>query len=86
MIPFYERFAPQTPYGVYDPTHGIRQFTVGTGGSNHGSRITSAANSQVRNANTFGVLRLALHSGSYSWKFVPESGYLFTDSGITACH
>ena len=29
---WYERYAPQTPDGVADPTYGIRQFTVGTGG------------------------------------------------------
>ena len=28
----YERFAPQTPDGVADPTHGIREFVIGTGG------------------------------------------------------
>jgi acid phosphatase type 7 len=30
----YERFAPQTPAGTPDEAHGIRQFTVGTGGAN----------------------------------------------------
>jgi len=30
---FYERFAPQTPAGVVDPTQGIRDFIVGTGGA-----------------------------------------------------
>ena len=29
---WYERFAPQTPDGVADPTYGIRQLTCGTGG------------------------------------------------------
>jgi acid phosphatase type 7 len=82
----YERFAPQTPSGTADSSHGIRQFTVGTGGANHTTIGTVAANSQVRNATTFGVLRLTLHSGSYSWKFVPQSGQTFTDSGSTACH
>ncbi len=81
----YERFAPQTPSGTAD-SHGLREFIVGTGGENHTSIGTIAANSQVRNNTTFGVLELTLHSGSYSWKFVPESGQTFTDSGSTSCH
>jgi hypothetical protein len=28
----YERFAPQAPSGEADPTQGIREFVVGTGG------------------------------------------------------
>ena len=46
----YERFARQTPAGVADPTRGIRQFVVGTGGDSLSSfSSTVAANSQVRN-------------------------------------
>ena len=29
----YERFAPQTPWGKHDSSHGIRQIVVGTGGA-----------------------------------------------------
>ena len=29
----YERFAPQNPSGQPDPTQGIREFVVGTGGA-----------------------------------------------------
>jgi len=82
----YERFAPQTPSGTLDTTRGIREFIVGTGGANHTSFVTVAANSEVRNASTFGVLELTLHSTSYDWNFVPEAGQTFTDSGTTACH
>jgi hypothetical protein len=82
----YERFAPQTPSGTADPTRGIRQFTVGTGGSNHTSISSIAANSEVTNTDTFGVLELTLHPTSYDWKFVPEAGKTFTDSGTASCH
>ncbi len=80
----YERFAPQTPSRTAS-TSGIREFIVGTGGENHTSLGTTAVNSEVRNSSTFGVLRIVLHSGSYAWKFTPESGASFTDSGSTAC-
>jgi hypothetical protein len=80
----YERFAPQDPNGVADP-NGIREFIVGTGGANHTSIATVAANSVVRNATTFGVLGLTLHAGGYSWNFEPSAGS-FTDSGSASCH
>jgi hypothetical protein len=82
----YERFDLQSPGGVVDPA-GIREFVVGTGGDDHANfSITPAANSQVRNSNTFGVLKLTLHADSYSWQFVPAAGSVFTDSGTTGCH
>ena len=81
----YERFARQTPNGLADPVAGIREFVVGTGGANHTSFSTTVANSEVRNSNTYGVLRLTLHATSYDWQFVPESGSSFADSGSEAC-
>jgi acid phosphatase type 7 len=82
----YERFAPQNPNGGLDLARGIRQFVVGTGGSNHTSFVTVAPNSEVRNSTTYGVLRLTLRPGSYDWKFVPEQGKSFTDQGTNTCH
>jgi 3',5'-cyclic AMP phosphodiesterase CpdA len=82
----YERFAPQTPSGVADPTNGIREFVVGTGGKSLRGFGVIQPNSQVRNASTYGVLKLTLRPGSYRWKFVPVSGGSFTDSGNGVCH
>jgi len=83
---FYERFAPQTPTGVADPVGGIREFVAGTGGALVTPFGTVRANSQVRNSGTFGVLKLTLDDGTYSWQFVPVAGRTFTDSGTDACH
>jgi hypothetical protein len=83
----YERFAPQTHLGARDDARGIRQFIVGTGGSNHTLLPAIAANSEVRDNTTFGALKLTLKNTSYAWQFVPEPGSgAFTDSGSTACH
>ncbi len=82
----YERFGPQTPAAVADPVHGIRQFVVGTGGRSHNGFATIRANSQVRNGDTYGVLKLDLRAGGYSWQFVPEAGRTFTDTGSDSCH
>jgi hypothetical protein len=82
----YERFAPQTPTGAADATRGIREFVVGTGGASHYSLGTLQPNSQVFNGSTYGVLKLNLFAGGYSWDFVPVAGASFTDSGQASCH
>ena len=82
----YERFAPQDPNGNLDTARGIRQFTVGTGGKEHHSITHTAANSEVRDNKTYGVLKLTLHPIGYDWQFVPETGGVFTDSGTAPCH
>ena len=82
----YERFAPQTPAGVADSSYGIRQFVVGTGGAALVGFSTTMKNSQVRNSQTYGVLRLTLHASSYDFAFVPVAGQSFRDSGSATCH
>lgn len=82
----YERFAPQSPDAKSDATRGIREFVVGTGGKNHYKFTNIRANSLVRNADTYGVLKLTLHPKTYTWGFVPEAGKTFTDSGSDSCH
>jgi len=82
----YERFAPLAPDGSVDNANGIREFIVGTGGRNHQSILGTHAGSVVKNATTFGVLRMELHPTSYEWDFLPVAGETFTDSGSSACH
>lgn len=82
----YERFAPQDPDGNADPKRGIREFVVGTGGKNHREFGIHKANSEVRDNTAFGVLRLTLKTTGYDWKFIPEAGKTFTDSGSGSCH
>ncbi len=81
----YERFAPQTPNGALDRTRGIRQFVVGTGGTNLRDVGSPIANSEVRNDTTHGVLKLTLHATSYEWAFVPVAGRTFQDAGSASC-
>ena len=82
----YERFAPQDGYGNPDPVAGIREFVVGTGGASLRGFGDIQPNSEVRNSDTLGVLKLTLRSTSYDWEFVAEAGETFTDSGSTDCH
>lgn len=85
----YERFAPQRPDGTADATYGIRQITVGTGGGEtlySLGPIPPGSNLEVRDNQTFGVLKLTLKNGGYDWRFTPVAGATFTDSGSATCH
>lgn len=82
----YERFAPLDADGRVDALGGIRSFIVGTGGARHTEFGIIKNGSQVRNSDTFGVLKLILHPTSYEWEFVPEAGKTFTDKGKGRCH
>ncbi len=82
----YERFAPQAPDGKSDMARGIREFVVGTGGKNHRPFGPAHPNSEVRDDTAFGVLKLTLRPGNYSWEFIPEEGKTFKDVGSSQCH
>jgi hypothetical protein len=73
--------------GQPDPSKGVREFVVGTGGGNlrpfeNPPLPTTAA----RSFSTWGVLRLSLAPGKYAWRFLPVTPGGFTDSGTGACH
>jgi acid phosphatase type 7 len=82
----YERFAAQDPDGNPDTEHGIREIVVGTGGRSHDLLGFATPNSEVRDWQTFGVLKLTLAPGKYTWEFIPEEGTTFRDSGSGVCH
>jgi Calcineurin-like phosphoesterase len=82
----YERFAPQGPDAAPEAARGIREFVVGTGGADHYPLGPPIANSEVRNNDTWGVLKLTLFPDGYRWEFVPVAGRTFTDTGTGRCH
>ena len=81
----YERFAAQSPSGQLEPERGVRQFIVGTGGHRHRSLAFIQPNSEARDTEVFGVLKLTLHPDRYDWELIPIDGQTFTDSGSAAC-
>jgi len=81
----YERFTPLDADGNPSST-GIRDFVVGTGGESHYSFVTDSTSIDVRDNTSFGVLRLDLAQGGYSWQFLPTASGTFTDSGTSTCH
>jgi hypothetical protein len=81
----YERFGPQTATAVADAARGIRSFIVGVGGKEMRPVGTVRANSELRNSNSLGLLKLSLHASSYDWQFVPIPGHTLADAGTAAC-
>lgn len=80
----YERFAPLDAKGRQDPERGIRQFVVGTGGAGVYKFARLVPTSEVRDNQSYGVLKLTLSPASYDWEFVPAVG-TFKDSGTASC-
>jgi acid phosphatase type 7 len=91
----YERFAPQDADGRPDPTRGIRQFVVGTGGMVPLYQFTSSQpNSERKETSltrdpkdhaTHGVLKLTLNADSYGYEFITV-GRGTLDAGSGTCH
>ncbi|GLY88914.1 metallophosphoesterase family protein [Actinoallomurus iriomotensis] len=81
----YERFSPMNAVGNADPA-GVREIVPATGGSLfYPFRSPPAPHSQVRIANTPGVLLLALNPNSYNWIFY-GLGMKVLDSGVGSVH
>ena len=79
----YERFAPQLANATAS-AGGVRQIVVGTGGRSLFGFVTPVANSSVR-LSVFGILKMELGNGTYTWQFVDENGTV-RDSGNGTCH
>ena len=80
----YERFAKQRLDQTKDEAHGIRQFTVGTGGKVLYDIKGSEKNQEAIVGGKYGFLKLDLYNHYYRWAFIDESGKTL-DSGTTAC-
>jgi hypothetical protein len=78
--------APMRPDGTPDAQYGIRQFNVGTGGESIARPTVAIHPSSAVIGADFGVLKLTLGAGTYSWRFMPIPGSSFTDTGSGTCH
>ena len=83
----YQRWAPQDPYGNYDP-NGIRQIVAGTGGAylwafNHPPRPTNLVTAID---SSFGALQLTLYEGSYDIEFLSIDGKVLDSEKGVPCH
>ena len=65
----------------------LSQVVVGTGGGNlRRYRDPPLPSTEVRNDDTWGVLRLELHPDRYDWRFLPVDGRTFSDHGSGTCN
>lgn len=80
----YERFSSQGVDGQV-ATFGVREFVVGTGGSQLREFGETKANSEVRYNQTHGVILFKLFDNRFEWEFIPVSGD-FRDQGSANCH
>lgn len=81
----FERFARQDGNAVANAA-GIREFVVGTGGDDLGTFGTPVANSELRTAGSFGVLKLELNSAAYFATFLSEDGLHNSTRINNGCH
>ena len=82
----YQRYEPLNASGAADASRGIREFVAGMGGANLYAISSPSSHLQAYNTDTYGVLKLTLGPGTYSWEFVPIQGMTYTDSGSGTCH
>ena len=82
----YERFAPLDAEGGVDKAGGIRSFIAGTGGAWLFPLGPEQPISEIRDNQTYGVMRFMLYPGRYEWTFEPAEGATFTDAGSGVCH
>jgi hypothetical protein len=88
----YSRWLPMDPDGGFDPTHGITQFIVGTGGRNlndFGGPQTKPVTFLTGQTDEFGILEMTLHPTSYDYRFRSTLGKAsgFIDQGSSVpCH
>ena len=61
-------------------------FGLYSGGKNLYPFKTVRANSEVRNNDTYGILKLTLQPQGYTWDYKPIPGSDFTDQGKATCH
>lgn len=93
----YARFAPQDPAGDVDTDHGIPEFIVGTGGEALDALAPAAdlkkAHVVTGEDKAYGVLKLTLGKGRYSWDFepakaganAPADAMSYSDKGSASC-
>ncbi|MCW2927018.1 MAG: Alkaline phosphatase [Thermoleophilia bacterium] len=81
----YERFAPQDADGQ-ERQDGMREFVVGTGGSEFYGFGRAEPHSQARGSDSFGLLTLALRPDDYEWQFISiPSSSPYEDYGTATC-
>ena len=70
----YEQFFPMDSSQNADFESGLRTFVVGTGGAESVPLFKKQPNSEFQNNTDFGVLKIELYQGFYTWQFIASDG------------
>lgn len=81
----YQRYAPLSPSGTADPSNGITEYVVGTGGEGFTAFDTKVKPQPAVRLRTFGYLRLTLETSGWDAQFVDSTGTVL-DSSSGTCH
>ena len=57
------------PAGKSDPRHGIREFTIGTGGESLDTVLPATPNLQAYTDQFYGVMKFKVFSDGYTWDY-----------------
>jgi hypothetical protein len=84
---YYQRYYPQNA-NAQRVAGGVTEFVVGTGGGDlsYVQSKPSAPNEAAQIGQSFGVLKMVLSGGSYSFRWMAAPGYTGSDSGSGLCH
>jgi alkaline phosphatase len=80
----YERWQRMAPNGGKDAELGIREFIVGTGGSDLEPLEGRPPGLEAAQDVSFGVLELGLYADGYTWRWVPAAGQPTGFSDVSA--
>jgi hypothetical protein len=81
----YQRYPPLDPSGVSDPTNGVTEYIVGTGGENFMSFVPTVTPAPVTHVQRFGYLRMTLDPNGWVAQFVDSTGTV-ADTSSGTCH
>ena len=70
----FEAFSRQDADGNLNPSRGLAEFVVGTGGKSQYPIGNVIKNSRIHRAQVFGFLSMRLRPTSYNWRFVNDDG------------
>ena len=82
---YYERFEPVDLNGSTDLVRGIREFIVGTGGSEQGPPEYWGTHTELQSVNQYGVIKFTLEPDGLTWGFISTAQRPFHDAGYIKC-
>jgi hypothetical protein len=81
----FQRYPALDPSGAADPTGGITEYVVGTGGEGFTDFVSTIRPKPVVHLQRFGYLRIRLNASGWRAKFIDSTGTV-ADTSTGTCH